>query len=181
MKKLFFAVSLLAITTLIYAQPGGDEPRDTSWKKIFRGSDERINDLVHTKLDLKFDYPKHYAYGKAWITLKPHFYATDSLRLDAKGMDIKKVAMMNGSALTSLKYDYSDAMNLRIHLGKSYKGGEQYTVYIEYTSKPDELKVKGSSAIIDAKGLYPDMDTGRNRRIFCMVPHHRQTQPENNR
>ena len=43
-----------------------------------------INDLVHTKLDVKFDWQKQYLYGKAWITLKPHFYATDSLTLDAK-------------------------------------------------------------------------------------------------
>ena len=33
-------------------------------------------------------------YGKAWITLHPHFYPTDSLTLDAKGMDIKEVALV---------------------------------------------------------------------------------------
>ncbi len=37
---------------------------------------------------------------------------------------------------------------------KHIKGGEQYTVYIDYTAKPDEVKVKGSAAINDAKGLY---------------------------
>ncbi len=40
--------------------------------------------------------PNHTLNGKAWITLKPHFYATDSLALDAKGMEIKKVAIVKG-------------------------------------------------------------------------------------
>lgn len=152
MKKIIIALSLLASAPFGFAQQGA--VKDSSWTKIYRASDERINDLVHTKLDLKFDYAKKYAYGKAWITLKPHFYTTDSLRLDAKGMDIKKVAMVTGAATSPLQFDYSDEMNLRIKLGRSFKGGEQYTVYIEYTAKPDELKVKGSSAITDAKGLY---------------------------
>jgi aminopeptidase N len=39
-------------------------------------------------------------------------------------------------------------------LDKTYKGGENYTIYIDYISKPNEVKVKGSAAINDAKGLY---------------------------
>jgi aminopeptidase N len=120
----------------------------------YRASATKINDLVHTKLAVRFDYAKRYLYGQEWVTLKPHGYATDSLRLDAKGMDIKTVALMNGTSQQPLKYDYSDQANLRINLGKLFKPGEQYIVYIEYTAKPDELKVKGSAAITDAKGLY---------------------------
>src|SRR5258705_2566731 len=99
------------------AQPG--PPKDTSWKKEYRETTTRINDLVHTKLDVKFDYDKSYLYGKAWITLKPHFYATDSLLLDAKGMDINKVALVKGTALAPLKYKY-DGMNLSVKLDKEY-------------------------------------------------------------
>ena len=54
--------------------------------------------------------------------------------------------------MTPLKYDY-DGMMLNIKLNKTYKGGEKYTIYIDYTSKPNELKVKGSAAINDAKGI----------------------------
>ena len=128
-------------------------PRDTSWKKEYRETATRINDLVHTKLDVKFDYDKSYLNGKVWITLKPHFYATDSLTLDAKGMDIHKVAIVKGTAMKELKYKY-DGWHLRITLDKKYKGDEEYTVYIDYTAKPNEVKVKGSAAINDAKGLY---------------------------
>lgn len=122
-------------------------------EKTYRATHSSINDLVHTKLDVKFDYGKSYMYGKAWITLKPHFYPTDSTILDAKGMDIKEVAMVKGTAKTALKFGY-DGMFLRISLNKIYKGGENYTLYIDYVSKPNELKVQGSAAITDAKGLY---------------------------
>ena len=119
----------------------------------YRSTAEKINDLVHTKLDAKFDYAKSYLYGKAWITLKPHFYATDSLRLDAKGMEIKQVALVKAGKNTPLKYKYNSLV-LNIDLDKTYKNNENYTVYIEYTAKPDEFDAKGSAAIKDAKGLY---------------------------
>jgi aminopeptidase N len=109
---------------------------------------------VHTKLAVRFDYAKRYLYGQEWVTLVPHAYPTDSLRLDAKGMDIKSVALMNGSSQQPLKFDYADKKNLRINLGRTFKPGEQYVVYIDYTAKPDELKAEGSAAITDAKGLY---------------------------
>jgi aminopeptidase N len=150
MKKLFIIPLCLCLTLLATAQPGN---RDTSWKKEYRESAPRINDLVHTKMDAKFDYAKSYMYGKVWLTLKPHFYTTDSLTLDAKGMDIHKVAIVKGSSMKDLSYNY-DGWQLRITLDKKYKGEEAYTVFIDYTAKPNEVKVKGSAAINDAKGLY---------------------------
>ncbi|MEO7766013.1 MAG: M1 family metallopeptidase, partial [Ferruginibacter sp.] len=150
-KPSLFIVMLIAIGTL-QAQVGTN-PKDTTWKKIYRESYPKINDLINTKLDVKFDYAKSWMYGKTWITLKPHFYPTDSLTLDAKGMDIKEVALIKGTGKSALKYTY-DGLLLSITLDKIYKGDENYTVYIDYTSKPDELKIEGSLAITDAKGLY---------------------------
>ncbi|MFY0253574.1 M1 family aminopeptidase [Chitinophaga sp. 30R24] len=121
--------------------------------KIYRASATKVNDLVHTKLDVRFDYAKKYLYGKAWITLKPHFYPADSLTLDAKGMDIHEVSLVKTGKNMPLKYSY-DSLQLHIALDKQYKSTESYIIYISYTSKPDELKVKGSAAITDAKGLY---------------------------
>ena len=117
------------------------------------GNCNPINDLVHTKLEVSFDYNKAWMYGKEWVTLHPHFYSTDSLTLDAKGMEIKEIAVMKGNSKIPLKYSY-DSMQLRITLDKLYKGGENYTVYINYVSRPNELKEHGSAAITDAKGLY---------------------------
>ncbi len=93
-------------------------------------------------------------YGKAWLTLHPHLYPVDSLTLDAKGMNINAVAIVKGGKNIPLKYVYSDSLKLNITLDKMYKSSESYTVYIDYTAKPNELKVEGSAAITDAKGLY---------------------------
>jgi len=109
--------------------------------KIYRATPPRINDLIHTKLDVRFDYKKRYLYGKEWVTLKPHFYATDTLRLDAKGMDIKNISIVKNGQNIPLKYKYQDSLSLAITLDKVYHNNESYTVYIDYTSKPNDLRV----------------------------------------
>ena len=92
MKQLFFLLVLFAFSFTVSAQEAEDKRA-----KVYRESAPLINDLVHTKLDVKFDYSKSYLLGKAWITLKPYFYPTDSLTLDAKGMDIKNVSLVKGN------------------------------------------------------------------------------------
>jgi len=155
MKKIFLVFLFLSSLTTIKAQQNNadDATDDSSWTHIYRGTYPKINNLVHTKLDVSFDYDKQWLYGKEWVTLQPHFYKTDSLTLDAKGMEIKEISLVKGNSKIPLKYSY-DSMQLRIHLDKTYNRGEKYTVYLNYISKPNELKVKGSAAITDAKGLY---------------------------
>ena len=152
MKKFLMLFCVAALPLSMYAQMQ-DEPEDTTWKKTLRESYPITNELVHTKLYVRFDYDKAFMYGKEWVTLKPHFYPTDSVLLDAKGMELKEVAIMKGSVKMPLKYSY-DGMQVNIKLDKTYAGDEKYTLYFDYVSKPNELKVKGSDAITDAKGLY---------------------------
>lgn len=91
-KQLLLLTALLFSVFLSFAQQG--EVQDTSWKKIYRATPEKKHSLIHTKLEAGFDIPNAYLNGKVWITLKPHFYATNELELDAKGMDINEVAMV---------------------------------------------------------------------------------------
>jgi aminopeptidase N len=151
MKKTMFLMSLLVVTFSIAQTPTAT--KDDSWKKNYRAFATKINALVHTKLDAKFDYSKSQLNGKVWITLKPYFYATDSLELDAKGMTINKVEIVKGVKNIPLKFKYDNTF-LKITLDKVYKNDENYTVYIEYIAKPNDLKTEGSAAITDAKGLY---------------------------
>jgi aminopeptidase N len=132
---------------------GANAQKRTEVSNVYRATPDRINNLVHTKLDAKFDYSKQQLLGKVWITLRPQFYPTDSLLLDAKGMDIKEVAIVKGGKNNKLQYQY-DGMALNIDLDKTYKNNEPYTIYIDYTAKPNEFKAQGSAAITDAKGLY---------------------------
>jgi aminopeptidase N len=122
--------------------------------KIYRETAPRINDLVHTKLEVRFDYKKRFMYGKEWVTMHPHFYPTDTLRLDAKGMDLNNISVVKDGKNIPLKFKYQDSLTVAIQLDKVYTSNENYTIYVDYTSKPNQLKIKGSAAINDAKGLY---------------------------
>ncbi|HET7117960.1 MAG TPA: M1 family metallopeptidase, partial [Hanamia sp.] len=152
MKKIFLAVVFFNFISTSYGQQSS-QSTDTAWKHIYRGSYPRINDLVNTRLAVSFDYDKQWMYGQEWVTLEPHFYPTDSLKLDAKGMQINEIAIIKGNSKIPLKYSY-DSMHLRITLDKTYKKDEKYTLYLNYISKPNELKLSGSAAITGAKGLY---------------------------
>jgi aminopeptidase N len=149
--KIVLTGILISSLTTTYAQ---QTPADDAALEIYRATPPKINDLVHTKLDVRFDYKKCFMYGKEWVTLKPHFYPTDTLRLDSKGMDIKNVSLVKNGKNVPLKYKYEDSLSLAINLDKVYHNNESYTIYIDYTSKPNLLKAKGSAAINDAKGLY---------------------------
>lgn len=127
--------------------------------KLYRASATKVNDLVHTKLEVRFDWAKAWMYGKATITLKPHFYPTSQLVLDARGFDIREVSMVGPSGKTPLHFIYNtdsvpDTTQITIDLGRSYARDENYTIYIDYIAKPNTLPQGGSNAITDDKGLY---------------------------
>lgn len=146
-------ISALMFISLSALSQKSDRDKSEAWKNIYRATATKINDLVNTKLEVRFDYSKSWMYGKAWITLHPHFYATDSLSLDAKSMNINEVSILKSGKHILLKYKY-DSLTLRITLDKTYKGGENYTIFINYIAKPNDIKQKGSMAISSAKGLY---------------------------
>jgi aminopeptidase N len=161
MKKILTGV-LLLYTVVCFSQKA-DSVKLNSWKTIYRASATKINDLVNTKLDVSFDYSKSWMYGKAWITLHPHFYPTDSLNLDAKNMNINEVSLVKAGKNYPLKYRY-DSLSLSIALDKTYKAGENYTVFINYTAKPNDIKRKGSAAISGGKGLYFINPLGKDKK-----------------
>src|SRR5580658_9006643 len=109
MKKLSAFIFSGLITGLAvsgtYAQAPAKEA-DDPLMKIYRATPARINDLIHTKLDVRFDYKKRFLYGKEWVTLKPHFYPTDSLRLDAKGMNLNNISIVKNGKNIPLKFIY---------------------------------------------------------------------------
>jgi len=121
----------------------------------YRASATRVNDIINTKLDVRFDWQKQYLYGKATIVVKPYFYPTAVLQLNAREMEIKEVSLVDTlSVKKPLTYTYENDI-ITIQLNKEYKKNEVYTVFVNYVSKPNELKKNGgSAAITDDKGLY---------------------------
>ena len=130
-------------------EPEFEDEVEVKQRPVYHPAETILTDLVHTKLEVNFDWQKARMNGIAWITAKPHFYPSDSLILDAKGMDINSVAI--GSM--ALNYTYKNDV-LKIKLNKTYTRNDKYTIMIDYVAKPEERESEGSAAITDAKGLY---------------------------
>jgi len=135
-----------------------------SERAVYRATRNVLTDLIHTKLEVNFDWLNSKMNGIAYITAKPHFYTSDSLILDAKGMEIKSVSLLN----KPLVYTYTNDV-LKITLDKSYKRTENYTVKIEYVSKPEERALSGSAAITSDKGLYFINPKGENKEQMPQI------------
>jgi aminopeptidase N len=139
-------------------QTGGEQAGEL---KNYQATNSLVNDLIHTKLEVKFDWEKQHLLGVAELTFKPYFYETDELVLDAKGFDIHSVEKyssdsqpgMLGNLWRQLEYRY-DGMKITIDLAKTYTRNDRYIIRIKYTAKPNELKSVGSAAITGDKGLY---------------------------
>ncbi len=148
---LFLALGLLMIFPLhaqqiirlgeAKASPRGPAP--------WHGERRRINDLIHTELDVVPHPDTHTLDGKAKLILTPHFYPTDSLTLDAKAMEIRALSVDGQKA----DYRY-DGQQIHIRLPRTYRRGERYTVHIDYLARPDSVKSVKGNAITDNRGLY---------------------------
>lgn len=123
--------------------------RDAEWQALYRATPEKVFELRHTRLNVKFDFAKRHLLGEEWVTLRPYFYPQNQLVLDAKGMLIHEVK----SGGRDLKFDYNGE-TLNIVLDKTYSRNDSLQLYIRYTARPDEVKQEGSRAITSAKGLY---------------------------
>ena len=111
----------------------------------------RISDLLHTKLEVRFDWAEEMVIGKATLRLRPVFSPVRSVVLDAKGLDFKSITTTSGKELT---YSYNDEeQKVTIELDQTYARGEDFTVVLDYTATPAEGGTAGG-AITSDKGLF---------------------------
>ena len=141
-------------------------------RPVYREAYKRTHDLLHTKLELKFDWAKEQVMGVATLRLTPLFNPQQMLTLDAKGFQFNSIKM-NGRALS---YDYGeDAQQVTIDLGRPFNRGEEYTLVIDYVATPEQSG--GSAAITSDKGLFfinPDGSEDKPQQIWT------QGETENN-
>ncbi|WP_312993066.1 M1 family metallopeptidase [Chryseobacterium flavum] len=163
MRKVFLSIAIIGV---LFSASLSAQTDTSGREKIHRATHTKVTELKHTKLKVNFDYQKEQMNGEEWLTASPYFYPANELILDAKGMLIHEVALDNNGKKAPLKYEYKGE-TLKISLDKTYQKNQDYTVYIKYTARPNEVQQKGSMAINDAKGLYfinaqgtdPDMPT----------------------
>ncbi|HXH99680.1 MAG TPA: M1 family metallopeptidase [Sphingobacteriaceae bacterium] len=120
---------------------------------VFQASYPKITDLIHTKLDVRFNWDSAYVIGKASITAKPYFYSSDNIVLNANGFRINKVGLLKNEDITPLKYTYNGKL-INIQLDKTYTKDQSYTLYIDYVAMPNKLKVGEDIASASDRGLY---------------------------
>ena len=144
-----FEQELLDTLVIIADKPNRLKSKEEFKLPTYNESHTRSVDLIHTSLNLSFDWEKQHVEGQAALTFSPFFYAIEEVTLDAKGFDIHKIDM----GPRELVYEY-DGEQLVIQMGQAYKKGEEFTIGIEYTAKPAESSGGGSAAIMSDQGLF---------------------------
>lgn len=129
---------------------------------IYRGTYPKINDILHTRLDISFDWDSAHVIGKASIFVKPYFYPTDQLVLNANGFRLNSVSLVKGYDKKPLKYSY-DGKLLRISLDRIYTRDDQYHVFIDYVAMPNKLKIGEDISSANDRGIYFINKDGRDK------------------
>ena len=119
----------------------------------FRGSYPKTSDIIHTRLDLSFSWDSAYVYGRATIDVKPYFYPSNQLVLDANHFRINSVSLELKEEKTPLRYTY-DGKKLTINLDKIYNRDQKYSVFIDYVAMPYQLKIGSDIASAEDRGMY---------------------------
>ncbi|MDQ3393184.1 MAG: M1 family metallopeptidase [Bacteroidota bacterium] len=120
---------------------------------IYQATKTKLHDLIHTRLEVSFDWDNKHLIGIAQLELKPYFYPQSKLELDAKGFELKAVEMMNKGKKVPLKFQY-DGEVIKIDLGREYLRDESYFIELRYIAKPYDYEGGGSEAISSDRGLY---------------------------
>jgi len=115
---------------------------------------DRKMDILHMDLDVKFVWGLHQCIGTATILMKPYFYPTDTILLDAKSMvfDGIKINDKSGNEIQYL-VDYNKKV-LKLILERKLTQQDSIILTLKYTASPDDKEAGGSAAIRDDKGLY---------------------------
>ncbi|MBS1782314.1 MAG: M1 family peptidase [Bacteroidetes bacterium] len=120
---------------------------------VYRAAEPRYWLIKNTNVALSFNLKSKEAYGIAQLKLSPYFYATDSLVLDAKSMEIDSVCQWVGKSKLPLPFQYRDD-RLCIQFPHYLQQKDTVSVWIKYTAKPYAVVTGGSKAISDDRGLY---------------------------
>lgn len=142
--------------------PASVSPARPVKKAPYRATETRTLDVIHMDLEVSFDYEQKHVIGEAALKCRPYFYDLKTAELDAQGFDIKRVALLAEDTI-NLRYEYN-GKNLLVFLDKTYNRSQQFSLYISYIAKPDEIKSANRGiAITDEKGLYFINPSGKDK------------------
>lgn len=130
----------------------------------YQTAEDRAWKLIHTDLDLSFNWDNRTANGTAILTLEPYFYPQNKLKLNAKAMDIHSITFYGqngnnaGPAPEVVNYSYTDSENIVIQFKEYYLPKNAVKLQITYTANPERkvwnMESNSGVAITADKGLY---------------------------
>lgn len=136
-----------------FVEGEGEMVEWSSSAPVYKGAATRFHHVLHTLALLSYSWDKEEVYGSAALTLEPFRHASKQLKLDAKGMELHQVALVDGKDTIQLPYDY-DESNITIELPRVYERHERFVVLVHYTARPSAITGAGGEAITDNKGWY---------------------------
>ncbi len=121
---------------------------------VYKGSETRKTDLIHTSAQIRFDWEKKQAHALATLSLTAYRHPVDTVYLDAKAMLIHFVGLGRDTAsATELQYEY-DGEKLAVILNKPLTHKDTQSLVLTYTARPEEVTDNGGVAITSEKGLF---------------------------
>jgi aminopeptidase N len=136
---------------------------------VLKSAKDRTFDLLHTSLDLVPLWKTEQMSGKAVLTMKPYFYPTNEIVVDAKKMDLHEIKVILKGNPIQFQQHY-DSVQLILKLDQWLTTRDTVQVMVNYTSNPNRIEKGGSKAIKEDKGLYfinaSGADTAKPRHLW---------------
>ncbi len=119
----------------------------------YQAARTKYHDLLHTRLEVSFDWQRQRLHGIATLKLQPHCSPQRYLMLDALGFVVHSVARSSEHTKDALAYTYN-GKKLIVDLGESLQAGEAYWVEVAYTAQPNAIPGRTGTNLSNSKGLF---------------------------
>lgn len=96
---------------------------------------DRDYSVKHVLLDIDLDFPNKSVAGVAKLTIQPVNDGLQKFDFDAAELNVKSVALENGSERQELKFE-TEAEKLHITLNQAAKANEELVIAVEYSATP---------------------------------------------
>ncbi len=100
---------------------------------------QRTYDVIHISIDINDDLKTKTVGGNVETTISPLTRNFTSFEVDAVGMDIRSVSLLDGQSgsATPLNFDYNK-QKIKVNLASPIDSGSIFTYRVEYTTKDPE-------------------------------------------
>ena len=104
--------------------------------RSYQPSARRDFDILHTDLDLEFDWKNQVVIGRARIQAKPYTSPEKIFVLDAKDFELGAISLIEGDSTQKLSYRY-DEKQISVFLPREFNSKDTFEIEINYKAFPE--------------------------------------------